>query len=357
MVGVALVAFVAIFVNGFKASFSGAFEKAVTADFVVLDRSGLTPEAVAPAAARLDERGRRGEPPRRPGQARVGRRRQPRRPRPEARDRRSSRSTGSRAPTTRCARSARGTRCSRSTGRRSARCASGRPFVLRNPEREPVRLTVRGTYEDRGQLFGDVLVPDATLRERFGARTVLAALIASAPGASEDQVRAELAGLLDRDFPTLEPQTRDGVHRLAGRPGQPDPLRLLRAARAVGDHRPVRHRQHARAVGLRAHARARAAARRRHLAPPDPADRPRRGDHHGGDGRGARRRDRRPVRRARLAAARAARASSWRCPYATLVVLLVLGALAGVLAAIAPGPARQPDRRPGGAHPPVIAAP
>ena len=54
MVGVALVAFVAIFVNGFKASFSGAFEKTVTADFVVIDRSGLTPEAVAPAAARLD---------------------------------------------------------------------------------------------------------------------------------------------------------------------------------------------------------------------------------------------------------------------------------------------------------------
>ena len=33
--------------------------------------------------------------------------------------------------------------------------------------------------------------------------------IASAPGASEDQVRAELTGLLDRDFPTLEPQTRE----------------------------------------------------------------------------------------------------------------------------------------------------
>ena len=57
MVGVALVAFVAIFVNGFKASFSGAFEKAVTADFVVLDRSGLTPETVAPAAARLESVG------------------------------------------------------------------------------------------------------------------------------------------------------------------------------------------------------------------------------------------------------------------------------------------------------------
>ena len=84
----------------------------------------------------------------------------------------------------------------------------GSPFVLRNPERQPVPLTVRGTYEDRGQLFGDALMADATLRDRFGAHTVLAALIASAPGASEGQVRAEISGLLDRDFPTLEPQTR-----------------------------------------------------------------------------------------------------------------------------------------------------
>jgi putative ABC transport system permease protein len=94
----------------------------------------------------------------------------------------------------------------------------GSSFVLRNPEREPVRLTVRGTYEDRGQLFGDVVVQDATLRERFGARTVLAALIASAPGASEDRVRAQLTGLLDRDFPTLEPQTREEF--IASRVGQ-----------------------------------------------------------------------------------------------------------------------------------------
>ena len=84
----------------------------------------------------------------------------------------------------------------------------GESFVLRNPERVPVRLTVRGTYDDRGQLFRDVVVQDATLRERFGARTVLAALIASAPGVSEDRVRSELTGLLDREFPTLEPQTR-----------------------------------------------------------------------------------------------------------------------------------------------------
>ncbi len=207
MVGVALVAFVAIFVNGFKASFSGAFEKAVTADFVVLDPSGLTPEAVAPAAARLASVGAAANIRVGKGKLAVGDRRQPRRPRPEARER---------GPEDRLGRRVR----RRAAGARPADAMLevdfakehslrvGSSFVLRNPERQPVRLTVRGTYEDRGQLFGDVLVPDATLRDRFGAHTVLAALIASAPGHSEDQVRAELAGLLDRDFPTLEPQTR-----------------------------------------------------------------------------------------------------------------------------------------------------
>ncbi|MGI8624922.1 MAG: FtsX-like permease family protein [Solirubrobacteraceae bacterium] len=53
MVGVAVVAFAAIFVNGFKASFSGAFEKAVIADLVVVDATGLTPDTVAPAVAKL----------------------------------------------------------------------------------------------------------------------------------------------------------------------------------------------------------------------------------------------------------------------------------------------------------------
>ena len=71
-----------------------------------------------------------------------------------------------------------------------------------------MRLTTRGTYEDRGQLLDDAIVPDRTLRARFGARTVLAALIAAAPGAPEASVRSDLQQLLDRDFPTLDPQTR-----------------------------------------------------------------------------------------------------------------------------------------------------
>ena len=87
----------------------------------------------------------------------------------------------------------------------------------RSRERKTVRLTVRGTYEDRGQLFGDVIVQDATAR-RFGARTVLAVLIASAPGAARARGPLQLDALLDREFPTLKPQTRDEFIDYAGRP-------------------------------------------------------------------------------------------------------------------------------------------
>jgi putative ABC transport system permease protein len=206
MVGVALVAFVSIFVNGFKASFSGAFEKVVTADFVVFDASGLTPEAVAPAAARLDavtaatnlrvgEGSLAGEgvhvsgldPAVATSLVHI--------------DWAEGSDDTLRTLATQDA-------ALKADWADEHHLGVGSSFVLRNPRDKPIRLTVRGTYDDRGQLFGDVLMQERTLRNRFDARTVLATLISSAPGASETQVRGELTELLDRDFPTLEPQTR-----------------------------------------------------------------------------------------------------------------------------------------------------
>lgn len=208
MVGVALVAFVAIFVNGFKASFSGAFEEAITAQFVVIDASGLTPEAVAPAAARL------------PGVATAANIRVGQGKLPSGTDVGLNGLDPARATEVLKIDWVAGSDDTlRALGPEDAvlevgwakeqSLRVGSSFELRTQEQKPVRLTVRGTYEDRGQILRDVVVQDATLRDRFGAHTVLAALIASAPGVSEDQVRGELAALLDRDFPTLEPQTRE----------------------------------------------------------------------------------------------------------------------------------------------------
>ena len=208
MIGIALVAFVAIFVNGFKASFSGAFEDAVTADFVVFDNSGLMPEAVAPAAARLASVGTAANL--RVGQGKLA----------------SGADVSLAGLDPKLATDVvkidwvDGSDASlRALGPEDAMLKAdwaeerklrvGSTFEVRNPEQEPVRLTVRGTYEDRGQLFGDIVVQDATLRERFNSKAVLAALVSSGPASSEAAVRSELGGLLDRQFPTLEPQTRE----------------------------------------------------------------------------------------------------------------------------------------------------
>ncbi len=207
MVGVALVAFVAIFVNGFKASFSGAFEKAVVGDFVVLDPTGLTPEGVAPAVSKLPS---------------VAAAASLRSGRAELKDGKGVSLAGlDPAVATQVIRVA-WTQGSDDTLRRltpqdallkqdwaeSQSLSVGSTFALYNAKGEPTSFTVRGLYEDRGQFFGDVIVTDRVVRDQFDTPTVTVALIVAAPGASDGVVRSEIAGLLERDFPTLEPQTR-----------------------------------------------------------------------------------------------------------------------------------------------------
>ena len=210
MVGVALVAFVAIFVNGFKASFSGAFEKAVTAEFVVFDRSGLTPEAVAPAAAKLAGVGAAAN-------IRVGKGKLPSGADvslsgldPKARDQGRQHRLGRRLRRHAARRSARRTRCSRPTGRRSARCDVG--VVVR-----AAQPGARARAPDRPR---NLRGPRPALRRRArpgrdAARALRRAHRARRPhrvgarGLGGPGPRRARPALLDRDFPTLEPQTRE----------------------------------------------------------------------------------------------------------------------------------------------------
>lgn len=208
MVGVALVAFVAIFVNGFKASFSGAFERSVAADLVVVDPSGLTPESVAPAAARLpgvatatnlrvaDGRLASGakvhltgvDPRRAPSVVHLDW------------DEGSDATLRAMGPTDALV---------ETDWAADRHLTVGARLVLRDAASGPLTVRVRGTYHDRGRLLGKVVLPDATLRDRFAARTVLAALIVVGPGASTTVVRGELAALLARSYPTLKAQSRE----------------------------------------------------------------------------------------------------------------------------------------------------
>jgi putative ABC transport system permease protein len=207
MVGVALVAFVAIFVNGFKASFSGAFEKAVTADFVVVDNSGLMPEGVASAAAGVD--GVRTSANLRVANGKY-----------EGKDISLAGIDPGLAPgvvkvdwvdgSDDALRALKPREVMLEEGfAKDNDLRPGSRFTVRNRREQPVPLTVRGTYEDRGQLLGDITGPDVTVRDDFDSRQVLAALIAADPGQDEKALQGRLDGLLDGQFPTLEAQTRD----------------------------------------------------------------------------------------------------------------------------------------------------
>ena len=114
------------------------------------------------------------------------------------------------------------------------------------------------------------------------------------------------------------------------------PADALRAAGLLGGREPVRDGQHARALGLRAHARARDAADHRDdAAPGAPHDPPRERDH-GADRRGARPPARRVPRRAGHAGAVGLRRGAVAARPDARRASRVVAVLAGVAAAILP---------------------
>ena len=142
-------------------------------------------------------------------------------------------------------------------------------------------------------------------------------------------------------FPDAKVQTREEWIDKEDARVRPVPHDALRAAGLLGDRQPVRHGQHARALGLRAHARARDAARDRHDPPPDAPDDPPRERHHGADRRGARAPARHLPRGARDARAREFDLR-FEVPAGQLVFLVALAVVVGLLAAITP--ARRASR-------------
>jgi putative ABC transport system permease protein len=206
MIGVALVAFVSIFVNGFKASFSGAFEKAVNADYVVVNDAGLIPEGAAGAAARVP--GVADAVNLRVGQAKLGKATvslaglDPKRAasvvRVEWKDGSDARFRAL-APDQAMV---------ESDFAKQHRLRKGSTLRLVPRGHPPVTLRVAGTYADRGQLLGDATLADRTVRDAFGAKQVLAALIKVQPGPAGKGVQQRLDTALKAEFPTLEAQTR-----------------------------------------------------------------------------------------------------------------------------------------------------
>ena len=191
----------------------------------------------------------------------------------------------------------------------------GSPIKLTFANGQQKTFTIKGIFDPPpgGSPFGKVTISQATWDAYNESPRNLYAFVRVRGGetpANQKRLEKILA-------PYPERQGRDAaeVRRQPDQRAQLDPQHPLRAARTLRDRQRVRDREHARAHGVRAHARDRDAARDRHDTPPGAADDPARERDHRADRRRprdrARNRARRTARRARrlhpvLAAARLA---------------------------------------------------
>jgi putative ABC transport system permease protein len=80
----------------------------------------------------------------------------------------------------------------------------GDRLTIRTPLERNVTLTVEGTVKDNADLLGNVVTTQETLRSRFGARDPSMTFVALAPGADADAVQARIKQTVERRFPTVD---------------------------------------------------------------------------------------------------------------------------------------------------------
>jgi len=84
----------------------------------------------------------------------------------------------------------------------------GQVLTLLTPSDRTIRLTVKGTYEDDAQLLTDLTVPNATIVRDFGSKDVAVALAGVAQGQSVDAVKKRAEASLESRFPSVEVLTK-----------------------------------------------------------------------------------------------------------------------------------------------------
>jgi len=205
MIGLALVSFTTIFADGIKASFTDSFERAVVADLVISDSAGQVPDAVGQAAGEFP--GVAAASNLRFSSARVGGSEEfisglEPRTAPAVLDVQweegSDATLGSLGED--------GVAVEEQFAEDNGLRVGG-PVTIRTPTGERLRLTVRGTYSDRGGLFGPAILDETVLRERFDARQSTAVLVDLEPGQDVAAVQRIVNRGLEQAFPTLESQT------------------------------------------------------------------------------------------------------------------------------------------------------
>ena len=80
----------------------------------------------------------------------------------------------------------------------------GDQVTVRTPLERELTLTVDGTIKDNADLLGNVVVSEDTLRREFGARQPSMTLVALEEGANADRVQEQITQRVDRRFPTVD---------------------------------------------------------------------------------------------------------------------------------------------------------
>jgi putative ABC transport system permease protein len=80
----------------------------------------------------------------------------------------------------------------------------GDQVTVRTPLERELTLTVDGTIKDNADLLGNVVLSEDTLRREFGSRQPSMTLVALEEGANADAVQEQISQRVDRRFPTVD---------------------------------------------------------------------------------------------------------------------------------------------------------
>jgi putative ABC transport system permease protein len=80
----------------------------------------------------------------------------------------------------------------------------GDRITIRTPLERDVRLTVEGTVKDNADLLGNVVTTQRTLRTQFGTTDPSMTFVRLAPGANAAAVQAQIKRTVERRFPTVD---------------------------------------------------------------------------------------------------------------------------------------------------------
>jgi putative ABC transport system permease protein len=80
----------------------------------------------------------------------------------------------------------------------------GDEIAVRTPTEKTIRLKVTGTVKDNADLLGNLVVPNSTLRKEFGTKSPVLIFLRLERGANAAAVQRAIAGPTERRYPTVE---------------------------------------------------------------------------------------------------------------------------------------------------------